>query len=117
MLARVCWVLLTDAWHLGDLHRSRPECRRTESSPDGIMFKERGGLGYKYECNRIVLSDCIAKIGLGLGQRWLCEVANAQASIFIIRPSKTMRPQPVINRLTISHRYNEPVPRNYVKRL
>ena len=42
------WVLLTDAWHLDDLHRSRPECRRTELSPDEFIFRDRSGLGYKY---------------------------------------------------------------------
>lgn len=46
--SRTAWVLLTDAWHLDDLHLSRPECRRTEPSPKGVILKERSGLGYKY---------------------------------------------------------------------
>ena len=42
------WVLLTDAWHLDDLHRSGPKCRRTELSPDEYIFqRKRSGLGYK----------------------------------------------------------------------
>ena len=40
--------LLTDAWHLDVLHRSRPECRRTELSPDKFILRDRSGLGYKY---------------------------------------------------------------------
>ena len=47
-------VLLTDAWHLDDLHRSRPECRRTELSPDEFILRDRSGLGYKYVESRII---------------------------------------------------------------
>ena len=31
--------LLTDAGHLDDIHLSRPECRRTERSPDEFIFE------------------------------------------------------------------------------
>ena len=40
--------LLTDARHLDDLHLSRPECRRTDLSPNEFILEERCGLGYKY---------------------------------------------------------------------
>ena len=40
--------LLTDARHLDDLHHSRPECRRTDLSPNEFILEERSGLGYKY---------------------------------------------------------------------
>ena len=40
--------LLTDARHLDVLHRSRPDCRRTELSPDEFILRDRSGLGYKY---------------------------------------------------------------------
>ena len=48
------WVVLTEAWHLDDLHLSRPESRRTELSPGEFIFQERSGLGYKYVGDRMV---------------------------------------------------------------
>ena len=33
--------LLTDARHLDDLHLSRPECRRTDLSPNEFILEER----------------------------------------------------------------------------
>ena len=33
--------LLTDAWHLDDLHLLRPECRRTDLSPNKFILEER----------------------------------------------------------------------------
>ena len=50
--------LLTDAWHLDDLHRSRPECRRTELSPDEFILRDRSGLGYKYVERRMIRWYC-----------------------------------------------------------
>ena len=46
--------LLTDAWHFDVLHRSRPECRRTELSPDEFIMRDRSGLSYKYVERRMI---------------------------------------------------------------
>lgn len=40
---------------------------------------------------KVELFDCIAKIG----RRWLSEIANAEASIFIIWAPETLQPQRV----------------------
>ena len=106
-------MLLTDAWHLDDLHLSRPECRRTEPSPKEVILKERSGLGYKYVQRTYNCLMGMAKFG----RRWLSDIANAETSIFIARTFETMHLQPVNEAWTFPHRCYHPFPRNYVKRL
>lgn len=51
--------LLTDAWHVDDLHLSPPECRRTELRPNEFIFEEREVGSATNMCMVEFVFDCI----------------------------------------------------------
>lgn len=106
-------VLLTDARHLDDPHLSRPECRRTELSPEEDILKEREWAWLQI-CATYNCLMGMAKIG----RRWLSDTAKCR-NIYFYHPNllKPCSLNQSMKALTISHRCYHPFPRKYVKRL